>query len=205
MKITVLIQIYLRKCLSLMCASILIAGFSILSGCSTESRYRNTDDLERPPLVVSHANNESHVADTSWIPKKRSRAGLGNDVYQNSATQLTIKQPLDEAWHTVARALKQEGIKITDQERDKGQYYVTRDNRDDNQAGFFTTLGRIFSDDVTVYLLTLTSVGMETSVTINPANAAEQNDIDGKNTPVDGATDLLQLLFHSLRDKLEDE
>jgi uncharacterized lipoprotein len=188
--------------------SLLLIGF--LASCSTaqeESRYRDTESLERPPTVAnSSPTKEQRVVDTSSIPKKKDRTGLGSDVYQNSPTQLTIKQPFGDAWNTLARALKQSGIKVTDHERDKGLYYVTQDTAD--RTGFFAKATSFLSDDPTIYLLTVKDDGEETTVTATVANATEQSSAAAEDTPrptAEGAEDLLQTLFKTLRDKLEEE
>jgi len=188
--------------------SLLLAGF--LASCGTaseESRYRDTEALERPPTVVnSSPSREQRVVDNSSIPRKKDRTGLGSDVYQNAPTQLTIKQPFDDAWNTLGRALKQSGVKITDHERDKGLYYVTQDTED--RTGFFAKATSFLSDDPAIYLLTVKQEGEETMVTATVANATEQSSATQDGTPppsAEGAEDLLQLLFKTLRDKLEEE
>ncbi len=187
--------------------SLLLIGF--LASCSTtaeESRYRDTEHLERPPIVTTSPTKEQRTVDNSSIPKKKDRTGLGSDVYQSSPTQLTIKQPFGDAWNTLSRALKQSSIKITDHERDKGLYYVTQDTAD--RTSFFAKATAFLSDDPTIYLLTVKQEGEETTVTATIANATEQSNATQDGTPhpsAEGAEDLLQLLFKTLRDKLEEE
>jgi hypothetical protein len=128
-------------------------------------------------------------------------------VYQNSPTQLTIKQSFSDAWNTLNRALKQSGIKITDHERDKGLYYVTQDTAD--RGSFFAKATAFLSDDPAIYLLTVKQDGVETTVTAAIANATEQSSAAAKDgasesTP-ESPEDLLQVLFKTLRDKLEEE
>ncbi|MFZ2403761.1 MAG: outer membrane protein assembly factor BamC [Methylobacter sp.] len=187
--------------------SLLLTGFLVSCGTVEDSRYRDTEALERPPTVTSSSpTKEQRVADTSSIPKKKDSTGLGSDVYQNAPTQLTIKQPFDEAWNTLGRALKQSGVKVTDHERDKGLYYVTQDTED--RTGFFAKATGFLRDDPSIYLLTVKQEGAETTVTATIPNAAEQSGATGESTPrpsVEGAEDLLQLLFKTLRDKLEEE
>lgn len=188
--------------------TLLLTGFLVSCGTVEDSRYRDTEALERPPTVTSSSpSREQRVVDTSSIPKKKDRTGLGSDVYQSTPTQLTIKQPLDEAWNTLSRALKQSGIKVTDHERDKGLYYVTQDTED--RTGFFAKATGFLRDDPTIYMLTVKSEGLETTVTATVANATEQSSAAAKDgasesTP-EGPEDLLQVLFKTLRDKLEEE
>ena len=181
----------------------------ILVACSTtteESRYRNTENLERPPTVIASPTKEQRTVDTSSIPKKKDSTGLGSAVYQSTPTQLAIKQSFGDAWNTLSRALKQSDIKITDHERDQGLYYVTRDTED--RTGFLAKATAFLSDDPAIYLLTVKGEGEETTVTVTIANATEQSAAtkDGTQHPsAEGAEDLLQLLFKTLRDKLEEE
>jgi len=187
--------------------TLLLTGFLVSCGTTEESRYRNTEALERPPIVTnSSPTKEQRVVDNSSIPKKKDRTGLGSDVYLSTPTQLVIKQSFGDAWNTLNRALKQSGIKITDHERDKGLFYVTQDTTDTNS--FFAKATAFLSDDAAIYLLTVKQEGEETRVTATAANAAEQSSATQDGTPppsAEGAEDLLQLLFKTLRDKLEEE
>jgi len=181
--------------------------FLISCGTTEPSRYRDTEALERPPVVThSSPTKEQRVVDTSSIPKKKDSTGLGSDVYQGTPLQLTIKQPFDEAWTTLGRALKQSGIKVTDHERDKGFYYVTQDTAD--RTGFFAKATAFLSDSPAIYLLTVKNDGAETTVTATVANATEQNSVNGDSAPppsIEGAEDLMQALFKTLRDTLKEE
>lgn len=188
--------------------SLLLSGLLVACGTTEESRYRDTQDLERPPTVAKSPSKEQRVVDNSSIPKKKDITGLGENVYLNTRSQLTIKQPLSKAWDTLGRALKQSGIKITDHERDKGLYYVTQQRDKADSPGFFANMTSFLSDDAAIYLLTVKPVDDETTVTATPANAAEQTSSaqDGAKRPTaEGAEELLQLLFNTLHDKLEEE
>jgi uncharacterized lipoprotein len=189
--------------------SLLLVAFLVSCGTTEESRYRDTGDLERPPVVTTTPSREQRVVDTSSIPKRKDNTGLGSDVYQNSPTQLTIRQSFGDAWNTLSRALKQSGIKITDHERDKGLYYVTQKQDTDDSEGFFAKATAFLSADPTIYLLTVKQEGVETTVTATVANAAEQSSAADKDGAPESTTEspaeLLQLLFNTLRDKLEEE
>jgi uncharacterized lipoprotein len=188
---------------------LLIVFLVSCSSTAEETRYRDTESLERPPIVVTSPSKEQRVVDDSAISKKKDHAGLGEDVvYRNLANQLTIKQPFRDAWYTLARALKQSGVKVTDHERDKGLLYVTQNQDTEDKTGFLAKVTAFLSDDPTIYLLTVKEDGGETKVTATIANATEQSSAaqDGTPHPFDeGAEDLLQLLFKTLRDRLEEE
>ncbi len=181
----------------------------LLASCATtpESRYRDTENLERPPTVTSgNPTPEQRSVDTSSIPKKKDSTGLGSDVYQSAPSQLNIKQSFDDAWNTLSRALKQSGLKITDHERDKGLYYVSHDTAD--KDSFFAKATSFFSEDAAVYLLTVKQDGAETTVAVSLANATEQSSAaaDGAAQPsAEGEEELLQQLLKTLRDDLKEE
>jgi uncharacterized lipoprotein len=187
--------------------SVLLTGF--LASCASEpdSRYRETEYLERPPKIASSSpTKEQRAVDDSSIPKKKDHTGLGSDVYLSSVTQLNIKQNFSDAWSTLNRAFRQSGLKITDHERDKGLYYVTHDTAD--KTGFFTKALSFINHDTTIYLLIVKQVGEETAVTVTLANATEQNSeitVDGSQAASEGAVDLLQALLKTLRDDLKEE
>lgn len=186
---------------------LLIVFLASCSSAEEKSRYRDTESLERPPIVTSNSpSKEQRIVDNSSIPKKKDSTGLGSDVYLSAPTQLTIKQSFDDAWNTLGRALKQSGIKITDHERDKGLYYVTQDTAD--RTSFFAKATAFLSDDPAIYMLMVKQDGEETTVTATIANATEQSSATQDGTPhpsAEGAENLLQLLFKTLRDKLEEE
>ncbi len=180
----------------------------VLVSCTStpDTRYRDTEFLEHPPTVVRGGpSKEQRVVDDSSIAKKKDHTGLGSDVYLANPLQLNIKQSFRDAWSTLNRALKQSGLKITDHERDKGLYYVTRDTSDND--GFFAKMTSFISTDSAIYLLTVKQDGEETTVTAALANETEQSSA-GKETetkPTEGAEELMQLLFKTLRDDLKEE
>jgi len=186
---------------------------TLLISCSTaeDGRYRDTEMLERPPTVaVDRKAGESPQIDDSVIPRKKYKSGLGDDVYMTESTPATlrIKQPIDDAWYTLDLALKQSEIKITDHERDKGFYYVSY-----NPGAFFGNMTGFFEkqndeQNGAIYLLTVKEDGAETEITATIANATEQSSA-GKNgahkASEEGAEDLLQQLYKTLRDDLKEE
>lgn len=185
--------------------------FLISCGTAVDSRYRNTEMLERPPtVVVDRKAGESLYVDDSVIPRKKYKSGLGDDVYMTESTpeKLKIKQPIDDAWYTLDLALKQSQIKITDHERDKGFYYVSY-----KPSSFFENIGGLLEkehdeQDGAIYLLTVKEDGAETEVTAAIANASEQSS-SGKNgaqrATAEGAEDLLQQVYKTLRYDLKED
>lgn len=191
--------------------SLVLLLVTSLVSCSTaeDSRYRDTELLERPPTVaVDKKAGESLQVDDSVIPRKKYKSGLGDDVYLTESTpaKLKIKQPIDDAWYTLDLALKQSEIKITDHERDKGYYYVSY-----NPGAFFEEMFFKRQRDErneAIYLLTVKEDGTETEITATVANATEQSSA-GKNgahgASAEGAEDLVQQLYKTLRDDLKEE
>lgn len=193
--------------MSVIIRAIGLTVFLVSCASTPDPRYRDTQNLERPPtLVSSNASKEPRVVDNSSIPKKKDHTGLGSNVYLSTATQLNIKQPFSEAWNTLNRALKQSGLKITDHERDKGLYYVSQDTGD--KTGFFAKMTSFLCHDAAIYVLTVKQEGEETTVIATTANATEQSSADKNGTvqpSTEGASDLLQVLFKTLRDDLKEE
>ena len=187
---------------------LLLTGLLASCGTPEVSRYRDTESLERPPKVAStNTNKEQNTVDNSSIPKKKESTGLGKDVVSlNNPSQITIKQSFGDVWNTLNRALKQSDLKITDHERNKGIYYVTQAKQD--ETGFFGKLTTFLETDPAIYQLIVKQEGEVTTVSGTVANASEQNtyDIDGtKHSSNEGAEDLIQLLFKTLRDDLKED
>jgi uncharacterized lipoprotein len=188
--------------------SLLLALLLVSCGADKDSRYRDISELERPPTLPSSGSQsaasattdqqpkETYAPDESRIEKKQGKKGLDDGVYLNDATppQIKIKQPLDKAWNTVERGLKQSEIKITDHERDKAQYHVTY-----APSSLFSFMK---IDPKTVYLLTLKEESNETTVTVMLAPEPNSG-TDNKDN--DNTVQLIHLLFDTLHDDLREE
>jgi len=166
---------------------ILYSGFSLFlfsCGTSENSRYRDTALLERPPtLAIPKRSEVPSEVDESSIPKKQ-EPGLGEQVYLTTSTpaKLIIRKSFDKAWNNLLQAVKQNEIKITDQERNKGHLY------------------QLFVEEN----------GTETSITASMANKTEQNTGSGNtegvnDAPVDDSQELLQTLYKTIHDDLVEE
>jgi len=188
--------------------SLLLAAALVSCGGAEDTRYRNTEMLERPPILPTNRQaGDADCCDDAVVPKKRYKKGLGDDVYLTKSTplQLKIKQPFENAWLTLGLALKQSEIRITDQERDKGLYYVAY------QPG--NILGAVGSwlkveQKAAVYVLKVEPDGTETKISAVIASAMEQSSALEKDrygdAAADDAEDLLYNVFETLRDDLED-
>jgi uncharacterized lipoprotein len=192
--------------------SLLLSVTLVSCGTSEDSRYRDTVMLERPPAIaVNKQKGEPRVTDTSTIPKKGEEPGLGSDVYMTASMPrlLIIKQPFNVAWDTLGQALKQNDIKISDREHDKGHYYVTYDP--DKQAAeegnFFDKAMSFFDHEQNEgrYVLTVEDKGSKTQISaaINkePRQSALSDNKDNASTqPTDGAEKLLLSLYKTMSD-----
>ncbi|WP_019866346.1 outer membrane protein assembly factor BamC [Methylovulum miyakonense] len=179
-----------------------------LTACGGDDpRYRNTEMLERPPVLVTHASptDAAILEDDSVITKKKHKKGLEDDVYLTASKPpaINIKQTFGEAWNTLKLALTQSEIKITDEEKDKGLYFVSY-----NPKSLFGVVNSLLSKEEkqVIYVLTVEPNGQETRVSIKKASASEQssslesNNIDREAD--DDAEALLYQLFETLRDDL---
>ena len=191
---------------------ILYSGFSLFlfsCGTSENSRYRDTALLERPPsLAIPKRSEVPSEVDESSIPKKQ-EPGLGEQVYLTTSTpaKLIIRKSFDKAWNNLLQAVKQNEIKITDQERNKGHLYVGYD-----ASGFFAKVTKFIKEGkkATVYQLFVEENGTETSITASMANKTEQNTGSGNtegvnDAPVDDSQELLQTLYKTIHDDLVEE
>lgn len=184
----------------------------MLVACTTtdNSRYQDNANLERPPeLPIDKQAVEQVATNEIEPPKRRHGKGLGPDVYmvEDSPTELKIKRSFDEAWSLLSRAIQHNDIKVTDQDRSKGFYYVAY-----NGGGFFSSAASLFDDgqDKSTYLLKVESQGEETRVTASLANKDEQSDSgslkDGiADYPENKSSKLLELLYDTLHDNVKDE
>jgi uncharacterized lipoprotein len=180
----------------------------VLVSCSgNDTRYRDTQMLERPPtLAISKKAGESHIIDESAIPKKRHETGLGSEVYMIESTpmQLKIKKPFDYAWRVLEMALKQSQIQIIDHRQDKGLYYVYYKQKDllESATSLFKKNQEGEHHEAN-YVLTVKEDKAETKILATLFNAAEQDSHD--DAANSDAEALLWVLYKALHDDLKEE
>ena len=207
--------------------TIVLASLFLLACSSNSSKYKDNANLERPPEMPVPASTASTATTTTsnQIPEQvaieeiappiRHRGkGLKSDVYktEGSPKELTIKRGFDESWSLLSLAIQHNDLKLADQDRSKGYYYITY-----NGNGFFGKAASYFNDeyDKATYLLKVDPQDNETKVTASLANKDEQNPPkkDGEETSDDPAVhvyqdkseNLIDLLFDTLHDDLKDE
>ncbi|MDD5272380.1 MAG: outer membrane protein assembly factor BamC [Methylovulum sp.] len=190
---------------------VIVKGFFLsiaLSACGGDDpRYRSTEMLERPPVLVTHKSTTEPVVleDDSVIPKRKHKKGLQDDVYLTPSKPpiINIKQPYDMAWDTLKLALTQSQIKVTDQVRDKGLFFVSYNPK--SLVGMVTSLVNKEEKEV-IYVVTVDKNAQETRVSIKKATEAEQkNSLEQRamdQEADDDADALLYQLYETLHDDL---
>jgi len=200
-------------------AKIALLSLGLVScGTATDSRYRDTAMLERPPsLAVNHqAREQSRTADENRAQKKQVEENEEATVYMTTTTPplLIIKQPYDLAWDTLGHALKQDTLKVTERKQDKGLYFVTydREAQAEKESGFFGKALSLLQDKFKEehYILTVTAKGEETQISAaidnapKPSEGSENTD-SASTPPEDGAEKLLLSIYKAMSDKPEKE
>jgi uncharacterized lipoprotein len=182
----------------------------LLIGCAADNpRYQDNANLERPPEIpIDKQAAEQVAANEIEKPMRRHGKGLKSDVYrvESSTTELKIKRSFDEAWSLLHQAIQHNGLKVTDQDRSKGNYYVAF-----NGGSFFSSAASLFSDERNqpTYLLKVEAQGEETRLIASLANKDEQSKPKGQDSTIDNSENksskLLELLYDTLHDSIKDE
>jgi uncharacterized lipoprotein len=184
---------------------------ALLAACAADnSRYQDTGNLERPPEMPIDKQAAEQIAANEIEPTIRRRGkGLKSDVYRvdGSSTAFQIKRGFDESWSLLHQAILQNELKVADEDRSKGFYFIAYG--DSGLFGKAVSVLDIESDKAT-YLLKLEPQGEESKVTVGLANKDEQS--ASKNSPDDAdsnthdqSQDLSELLFDTLHDKVKDD
>ena len=184
---------------------LLLFGATLVSCSTVEEKYQNTEMLERPPTLIVDKQSQSPNVIEENAPAEAS-PGLGDKVTMSETgpLRLTIKQPFDQAWNTVALALKQQEFAITDRNREKGQFYIVY-----KPGGFLSKLLDFSGTghNEANYKLTLEDKDGETAVTvtlIEPDNTSVGPD-GYYDAPQDKSEALLQTLYNALHDDFKAE
>ena len=186
-----------------------LASGLIACGSVENSRYRDTAMLEKPPTLALQKAPKNAVVDDSVEPKKQI-GGLDEKVelLDDSPKKVLLKQSVMEAWRTVATALRQSDMKLTDYDKNKHQFYVGYKAK----SGLNGLIGFLDKDASEVtYLLTLEPKdGGNTLIHAMLASNHEQqinnDNKDGVYETSDQDSDgLIEHLFHVLRDDVKTE
>jgi len=182
----------------------------VACGGSKDVRYRDTELLERPPVL---AVEKSSVDETVIEPevsqehkkshkkKSKGKGGLGDAVVLVEGKPMHIKLdlPIDKAWRDVGLALEQSEIKITDHNQKRGLYYVyytaksifglfTRNKDEQHEANFMVSV-QPDGDWVKI-----------TAISVNPSDDTDND----KNATSDNEALLLDL-YEAMHDHLKEE
>ena len=189
----------------------LILLSSALVACSSgSSRYRDTAPLEKPPTLALQKSPTNNVVDDSVEPKK-SLGGLDEKVelLDESPKKIVLKQSVMEAWRTVAAALRQSDMKLTDYDKNKHLFYVSYKTQG---AGLGSLIGLLDknANEVSYILQLEPKDGGDTLIHAALASNHEQSDgasnPDGIFVPPDEDSDgLIEHLYHVLRDDVKTE
>ncbi len=191
---------------------ILLLSLGLVScGGPTESRYRDTAMLERPPtLPVTHQSadqsaHEDHKLGQAKIQQEHEE----HSVYMKSTTPplLIIRQPFELGWDTLGHALKQDYLRVTYREQAKGLYFITYSPEvlEEKDSGFFDKAISAFKKDrqEEYYVLTVTEQHLETQVNISVNQ--QKTTRDGSSPSAEDADKLLLLIYKSMSDKPQPE
>jgi hypothetical protein len=213
---------------------ILVLSLGLVScGTPKESRYRDTALLERPPtLPVTHQSAEQpaladhHLGQTKLQQEheehEEHKEHKEPSVYMAGTTPplLMIRQPLKLGWNTLGHALKQDYLKVSDRQQEKGLYFISYNPQilAEKDSGFFdkaiAMLKKVRQEEY--YVLTVTEQHLETQVSIS-VNQQQNTTADGSSAadgspPVDqsspsadDADKLLLLIYKSMSDKPQPE
>jgi uncharacterized lipoprotein len=190
----------------------LILSLGLVScGAPTESRYRDTAMLERPPILpVTHQSAEQ----SALAYQKLGQTNLQHEneepsVYMTSTTPalLMIKQPLELGWDTLGHALKQDYLKVSDRQQEKGLYFISYNPEivEEKDSGFFDKAISAFKKDRQEehYVLTVTEQQSETQVSISVNQ--QKTTTDGSSPSAEDADKLLLLIYKSMSNKPKPE
>jgi uncharacterized lipoprotein len=188
-----------------------LAALCLVACASDNSRYHDNANLERPPEVpINKQAAEQTTANELEAPKRRHGKGLKSDVYmvEGSSAALQIKRGFDESWSLLHQAIQHHELKITDQDRSKGFYYIAY-----HGGGLLSGATSLFGDssNLPTYLLKVEPQGEETRVTASLANKNEQVESGNlkagasNNSSEDKSEKLLELLYDTLHDVVKSE
>lgn len=189
----------------------LISFVSILSfviACQSNKKYQDNTSLETPPILKSIT-----PIDTSLVAKKEPESGLNNAVILVDATHLSLKQPFEQAWTTLAMALEFNHIEISDRNRETGDYFINYDpdNISDKDSDLVDNIASfLFNNDYeeAAYKLTLTKNTQGVSISAKKLTPISMDLLDdGEDIKFDdkfnqGVEKLIRHLYGTLKNDL---
>lgn len=188
--------------------TLIILSSTLVACSSSSSRYRDTAPLEKPPTLALQ-KSPTNVVDDSVEPK-RQLGGLDDKVelLDESPKKIVLKQSVMEAWRTVATALRQSDIKLTDYDKNKHLFYVSYKTQG---ASLGSLIGLPEDANEVIYLLQLEP--KEDGDTLIRAALASNHEQQSNNDNKDGVYEipdedsdgLIEHLFHVLHEEVKME
>ena len=205
--------------MSLRNISLIIAYAWTLVSCSTSgNKYRNTENLERPPAIEINVSETPERAPVDSVATSEAiKKGLDDQVHLDvspGASTLVINKPFEQAWFILGVLLKQLDIEITDRNRDQGYFYVRYDPDIDysKKRGFWDGIQSMFSEDSyaeRIYALKLLESFGETEVTAGIAPESEDKPeaavVVEEDDAKEGSDSLITLLYRTLREGMAEQ
>ncbi|MCK4494275.1 MAG: outer membrane protein assembly factor BamC [Methylococcales bacterium] len=173
--------------------------------CSSPSKYQDNDQLEHPPTLAIM----EHEDDAPPLTEKKPKTGLKNTVNLLDANHLTLQQSFDKAWDTIAIALALNKIKISDRNRETGEYFIEYDpdnfHHESDNFSFFS-----FKNDYEYATYKLTLKRKSKLIVISAEKTAQDNldllddgdDISFEDKNKDGKKNLIRQLYLTLKNDL---
>jgi uncharacterized lipoprotein len=190
-------------------AIVAISVSLFLTACASNehTRYQNNADLERPPEAPATKKADEAAANEISEPQPRRRGiGLKTDIYKSEdSREFKIRRAYDEAWLLIHQAIQHNELKIADQDRSKGAFYVNYGGH--SLLNLTSSLFQGHENEPT-YLIKVEGQGNETSATVSLAKKEEQADSNypknsAQKEESDRSEDLLDLLFDTLHDHIK--
>ena len=190
---------------------------ALVSCADTDSRYRDTTMLERPPdMQAIHQSAEPNSDEGDENAEPEVKTGLGDKVslIDSNPPAIRLKQTFDEGWITIGRALAQLELKISDRNREEKVYYVKydADQYQPENAGLLSMIASSFKNDYgeETYILRVQPYYPDMLITAESARKEERSAGDDikqneTNNLPDGSSNLLKTLYKTLRDDLKPE
>jgi hypothetical protein len=195
--------------LKIMVKSLALCGILFgLIACQPPKNYQDNTQLESPPaLAIATSINEPPVTETV------SATGLNTAVILEGKHHLTLKQPFEKAWTTLAEALAFNNIIISDRNRETGEYFIDYDpdNTTPKNTGLLDKIAFfLFTDDYEKarYKLTVTKNSHGVKIVAEKLDAIEMDllddgeDIKFDDKIGDGAEKLTRYLYNTLKNDL---
>ena len=128
--------------------------------------------MNAPPEMPAPQSTELATDNELEQPIRRHGKGLKSDVYLiEGVTAMQLKRSFDETWSFLHQAIIENELKVTDEDRSKGLYYIAY-----GSTGLFGKAVSMLDVEIDkdTYLVRVEPIGEETKVTVSLANKEEQ-------------------------------